>query len=186
MPSLTLITAPTEYPIAVSDLRDFPLRLNTVDDDPSILALIKAATIYGQKYTKRQFVTSTWEYRLDRFPCYEIELPTPPLSSVTFVKYYDTGGTLQTLSSTLYTVDTYKEPGVIYPGYSLTWPTTQDIENAVVVRFVAGYGAASAVPETIKTALKRYVKMQYDGQYCDEYMDAVNSLFAVENWGCYA
>jgi len=43
------------------------------------------------------------------------------------------------------------EPARITPAFGLIWPVTRWQMNAVRVRFVAGYGNASAVPQGIKT-----------------------------------
>lgn len=82
----------------------------------------------------------------------------------------DGGGTdAQTLTaatqndeSTLYNVDATSEPARIEPVEAQTWPSTLDIVNAVTVDFVAGYGAASAVPENAKSAIKMMVADSYE------------------------
>ncbi len=64
--------------------------------------------------------------------------------------------------STVYTVDATSEPARIEPVPSQSWPDTQDVLNAVQVDFVAGYGAASAVPENAKSAIKMMVADMYE------------------------
>jgi uncharacterized phiE125 gp8 family phage protein len=73
---------------------------------------------------------------------------------VTHIKYTDTDGALQTLSSSRYVVDTACKPGRIIPAYNDYWPSTRDIPNAVTVRFVAGWLTPEDVPEPLKHALK--------------------------------
>jgi uncharacterized phiE125 gp8 family phage protein len=106
--------------------------------------------------TNRVLLTQTWDYTLDRFPCAgdrrgTLWLPYPPLSSVTSVKYIDMGGTLQTMSSADYVVDTSGVKGRITLAYQKYWPLTRDVASAVTVRFVAGYGDASQVPSASRS-----------------------------------
>ena len=89
----------------------------------------------------------------------------PPLSSVTSIKYYDTDETVATFSSSNYIVDTHSEPGRIELQYSEVWPSTvlRPI-NGVEIIFVAGYGAASAVPDVIKHAIKILIAHCYENR----------------------
>lgn len=94
-------------------------------------------------------MTQTWDLVLDAFPAGEIRLPLPPLQSVTSVTYTDTDGASQTLDAGQYTVDTANAR--IVPVSS--WPSTKAVPAAVVIRYVCGYGAAAAVPASIKAAI---------------------------------
>jgi uncharacterized phiE125 gp8 family phage protein len=125
--------------------------------------LIKAARIQAENYTLHALVTQTLELVLDAFPTGGIELPMPPLQSVTSIKYIDDDGVEQTLGASLYSVDTDTIPGLITPAYDEEWPTdVRDQVNAVRVRYVAGFGAASDVPEDIRTWIKIRVGTLYD------------------------
>ena len=108
---------------------------------------------------ERSLVNTTWRVKLDEWPCdedgdAEIELPRPPLVSVSSITYLDTANTSQTLSSSHYTVDSHNEPGRIVPSYNSIWPEVLDHVNAITVTYVAGYGATAAdVPQAIKQAI---------------------------------
>jgi uncharacterized phiE125 gp8 family phage protein len=183
--STYLVTAPTHEPVTVAECRE-ALGISDYSQDKLLKSLITAARIYCEHYLKRQFITATWEYRLDRFPPWEIELPLPPLQSITSVNYVDVGGVTQTIDPANYLVDIYTEAARLTPAYNSFWPTsTRYQNNAVVIRFVAGYGDAAEVPETIKTAIKKHVQMQFDGMACPEFLNAINNLLATEGWGCY-
>lgn len=129
--------------------------------DPYVTRLITAARERCEQVTWRQLVQATWDFYLDAFPSSErlIEVPKAPLSSVTHVKYYDTGGTLQTLTVTTdYTVHAPAGPrcrrGRVALAYGKSWPSTREIADAVVVRFIAGYGAtAASVPAMLRQAM---------------------------------
>ncbi len=122
-------------------------------ENPKLGILIKAAREYAERVCNRRFINSTWDLKLDYFPC-EIRLPYPPLSSVTSISYVDTNGDTQTVSSSVYSVDASSEPGVITLAYGQDWPSARDQRNAVTVRYVAGYGASSSsVPESVRQAI---------------------------------
>jgi len=128
--------------------------------DPELLSWITAARQYCETFTHRALVSQTWDLAQDVFPngFESLWIPKPPLVSVTSVSYVDQPGVTQTWSASLYTVDAPAGPwarqGRIVPTYLQIYPVTRAIENAVTVRFVAGYGAAASVPAPIKVAMK--------------------------------
>ena len=161
--ALSLITAPSEEPITVAEAKASPpLRVAVATDDTDIGTLITTARKLAETYSLHALVTQTWELVLDGFPTGGIVVPMPPLQSVTSIKYIDTDGTQQTLDPLEYSVDDDSIPGLIVPAYGETWPSTRDEVNAVRVRFVAGFGAAAAVPEDIKSWIKIMVGTMYD------------------------
>lgn len=164
--ALTIDTEPTTEPLTTQEVKDHA-RIDISDDDTYIDALVTAARMSAEVFTNRQFITATWKLNLDKFPSGDneiIELPRPPLASITSVKYYDTDGVQQTLTDvTDYQVDTISEPGRLAPAPSTFWPAVQSEKlNAVEVIYVAGYGAASAVPQGIKQALLLLVGHWYE------------------------
>lgn len=157
---LSLVTGPENEPITLDEAKLQTRRDHVTHDDRYLEDIcIPAARDRGEKETERQFITATWELTLDRFPaCRYIELPKPPLQSVTSVQYVDEDGATQTLSTSLYTVDSPQGPacarGRILLKYDEEWPSTRCQENAVTIRFVAGYGDDPVdVPARIKMAM---------------------------------
>ena len=132
--------------------------------DPILVMLIAAATKAAEAETRRALVTQTWDMSLDRFPGWEMHVPLPPLQSVTSITYVDSDGVTQTLAADQYVVDTKSEPARITPAYGCVWPSTRWQANAVTVRFVAGYGAAGAVPSGIKAWMALRIKTQWDNR----------------------
>lgn len=130
--------------------------------DPEINALIRTVRHAAEGYTRRALVTQTWDLKLDRFPCWMISIPKPTLQSVTSITYVDSDGTTQTLAADQYLVDASSTPARITPAFGLVWPITRYQNNAVTVRFVAGYGLAAAVPEGIKTWMLIRIKHLFD------------------------
>lgn len=149
---LKLITAPTVEPVTLAQAKQH-LGVIVANDDAMILRHIVAARRHAEQYTGRRLCTQTWEYTRDEFPCGAMELPYPPVASVTSLKYIDANGAEQTLSPSLYQVDTVAEPARIAPAYGESWPDARCQFNAVTVRFVCGYGLTAAVPEDIACAM---------------------------------
>jgi len=130
--------------------------------DPELNALIRAARVAAEGYTRRALVTQTWDLKLDRFPCWTIHVPKPTLQSVVSITYVDTNGTTQTLDPARYLVDASSTPARITPVFGGIWPITLYQNNAVTVRFVAGYGLAADVPDGIKTWMIIRIKHLFD------------------------
>lgn len=139
--------------------------VNTTSD-PMLSMLITAARSIAERKTGRALITQTWEQVLDAFP---IGLPNAlllgkmPIQSVTSLKFYDSNGTLQTLDSSKYVLDADTQPGWLLPVLNVDWPNTADVANAVIARFVVGYGASGAsVPREILMWISAQVKAAYD------------------------
>jgi uncharacterized phiE125 gp8 family phage protein len=150
-----LITAASEDAVTLADAK-LHCGIDGDDSNATILGFVRSAVDWAQTFTGRQFVTATWELVLPYFQS-TIELPHPPVSAITSIKYYDTGRTQQTLSSTVYKSDLLSTYARISEAYGQVWPATCaeiDKYDVVVVRYVCGYGAESAVPDAIKTAIK--------------------------------
>jgi len=154
-------SAPSVEPVTTAEAKSH-LRVDISDDDTLIAELIKAARQLAEAFTRRQFITATYELKTNEL-AEIIALPRPPLQSVTSIKYVDTSGDTQTASSSLYGVDTHAEPGRIILAHGQTWPTVRDEENAVTITYKAGYGdAGSDVPEALKAAIKLIVGDLYE------------------------
>ena len=139
--SLKETVAPAEEPITTAEAK-LHLRVDHGDEDAYIDKKVKQARQHFEEITRRALVNTTFELKLDAFPT-EIRPPRSPLSSVSSITYVDTNGDTQTLSASVYSVDTDTEPGRISLAFNQSWPDIREQNNAVVVTFVAGYGAAA-------------------------------------------
>lgn len=165
MVSIVVVTQPTEEPVTIEEAR-YHCRIDDYNQEPyedsvQINTLIAAARQHAELQLNRKLVTQTLEAYYDAFP---VEFVLPPLQSVTYIKYVDENGTEQTLAADKYLVNSTSKPARITESYGNTWPTIRSQQNAVRVRFVAGYGAASAVPQCIKNWMLVRIKTLYDGR----------------------
>lgn len=150
-----LVTAATHEPLSIEELKAH-LRVDTDDEDATIDSLQSAVRKYCETFTGRQFVSATYDQTFEGWEN-KMLLDLPPLSSVTSVKYYDEDGVEQTLSDSIYDVVTNVEPGLIRLAYDQSWPTHRCQNEPITIRYVAGYGEAPAVPETIKQVIRLLV-----------------------------
>lgn len=162
---LVLVTGPAAEPVTLAEAKAH-LRVDIADDDALISSLITAARGQLEGDTRRAFVTQTWDYTLGSFPpARKLDLPLPPLASVTSITYKDAEGNVSTFPSANYVVDTSEVFGRIVLKDGYTWPSTiLWPAAAVTVRFVAGYGTAAAVPQTAKQALLLLVGHWYENR----------------------
>lgn len=159
---LSLVTDAATEPITTAEAKAH-LRVDTADDDTYIDTCIKSARLWVERTRGMGLITQTWDGSLDAFPSGAIVIPKYPLVSVTSVTYYDDDLSTSTVfSDTKYQVDKAKRPPRIVLKSSESWPgDSLRLSSGVVVRFVAGYGAASAVPADIKHAIKLLVGQMY-------------------------
>lgn len=167
--SLSLVTAPLVEPVTVTEAQAH-LRVTDDVDLAQIDAWIVAAREYCENYTHRAFISQTWDLKFDgSFPEGDIELPMPPVSSITSITYVDTAGATQTWAAANYITDLPAGPRAnvarISPAYGVSYPSTRDQINAATVRFICGYGATTAsVPFGIKAAMLLLIGHWYENR----------------------
>lgn len=161
--ALVVITPPAEDPVSVEQAKDNS-RVEVGDEDALIAGLITSGTQVAEAFTRRQLITATLELSLDSFPAIDkpIQLPKPPLQSVTSIKYIDRDGVEQTLTG--FQVDTSCEPGRIAPAFGTSWPDTRDLLGAVKIRYVAGFGDPDAVPQGLRVAIQQMVSGWFENR----------------------
>ena len=163
---ITLVTPPATEPITLDEAKEH-LRVDVTDEDDYIEGLIRAARQYAETtFTHRAFIEQELRLTLNRWPVDRyLELPRPPLISVTSITYTDEDGTADTLTAgTDYLVDTAANRLVLRNG--VYWPTvTLQESGAISIVYLAGYGdRASDVPEEIRHALKILVGHWYENR----------------------
>lgn len=160
--SLHLITPATEYPLTVTQVRS-RLKIDSAAEDPYIQTLITELTGLidgGNGLIGRALCRQTWEYRLPGFGCGPIQIPLPPLVSISSVKYLDTTATEQTVSSADYVlIDQGDLPSIVQPVLGKMWPITAcNRPDAVRIQFLCGYLTASIPPHLTGLMLREIGK----------------------------
>lgn len=173
---LILNTAATVQPVTKAEVKSNSRLIEGTTEDTLLDQLIAAATDYTERALGRALVSQTWDLYLDAFPPSDkhmLEVPRPPLISVTHIKYWDLNDVEQTWDSSKYVVDTDREyKAVIYPAINESWPSPRVFPKAVNVRYVAGYADSGAsppvladnVPEAIKQAIMMLVGHLYENR----------------------
>jgi uncharacterized phiE125 gp8 family phage protein len=156
--SLQLITPPALEPLTLDETK-LHLKVDTNDDDALITRLIAAARARAEWDTGRAFVTQSWILWRDAW-AETLEIPLPPLQSVTAVTAYAPDGTETVIDPATYTVDAASQPARI--GFGCIPPTALRAINAVSIAFTAGYGdAADDVPAPLREAILEVVAELY-------------------------
>ena len=165
--ALSLSSAPATEPVTLAEAKAHLRIDHTAEDDYIEDFVIPAARRYAETLTQRAFITQTWILRMNGFGVDPIVLPRPPLVSITSIAYTDSAGDSQTwsASATGYVLERptgeYSMNATVQPAYSVSYPTTRDIVDSVVITYVAGYGAASVVPVGIKQGVLMLVDDLY-------------------------
>lgn len=166
-----LVTPPSELDLVVpiDEVREY-LGVTTSDNDKVIDALIRSATKYLDAWDGvlggHCLAEQTWSQAFDGFPCGEfwscqrsntmqnvLRLKLFPVIEIISVKYYDSDGAVQTVSSSDYRVLTDALGPFVtgLPGAATPWPaSTYSRPDAVIVEAKFGY---VEVPEPIKIAI---------------------------------
>ena len=193
------VTASTDSPaISTADMKTF-LRVDTDADDTVIASYVATATEAVKQYLRLAVLTETFVLKADGFTVAgaderllslgpgvhtasvpyvlgggeTLDIPFPPLQSVTSVVTYDRGNNASTYSNTKYQVDL--QSGRIYLNEGEVWPSDLRAQDAVQVTYVAGYGSGS-IPNPILQAIRSYVEQLYDG--CEGMTAEIKRLLA--------
>ncbi|MFN7725155.1 MAG: hypothetical protein ACK5QH_08810 [Rubrivivax sp.] len=119
-----------------------------------VQGFLAAAHAHAQHFCGKSFGDQTLELALDAFPEGGILLPMLPVVGIASVKYLDEAGAEQTLSASLYSLDTYStQDHWLLPAFGSEWPATIDSPNAVKVRYTTG----GALPAAVRNALLLHV-----------------------------
>lgn len=165
MRSFATATAPATEPITRDEAK-LHLRVDHDADNDWIDRAITDARQFVENHTGRALVTQTWDLYQDSFNNLRyVEIPFPPMQAFPgdsgSVNTTDEDGTETEFDSDYYTADIAAAPARIYLNDGETWPTDLRTFRAIRVRFVAGYGAAAAVPAVIRNAMLRYIAYKW-------------------------
>lgn len=181
--SLSLVSGPAVN--AVDDISVYDTLRLDVSGSPAVPAdkyLTDAITLAAIQYMDgadgvlgRALITQTWQLKLSGFPyrptinSYQrsaIQLPLPPLQSVSSITYVSQGGSSVVLDPTEYqVVNRASLPSEIVPTYSKNWPDYREQPDAVIVEFIAGYGdTPDDIPKPLTSAILLMISDLYDNR----------------------
>lgn len=178
---LKLIQAPSEQPLDLATAK-LHARITENDQDALVSNWITEAIEQVEALTGRALVTQTWQLTADAFPLNRaaLEIPKPPVQSISFVKYVDRNGAEQTLDGLQYELVTESETAYVVPAYGVNWPATREKFNSVTVQFICGYGDhAASVPQRVKSAMLLYIAHRYENR--EAVVDARGTLQELPN-----
>jgi uncharacterized phiE125 gp8 family phage protein len=151
---LVRIVAPAAEPLTLAETKEF-LRISESDDDSRIVDMILTARSLAEQWLKRSLVTQSWKLTFADSICGTIRLPMGPVQSITSVIATSAGDVATTIPATAYALSAPKDAIVIdsiISGYRID------------ITYVAGYGAASAMPKPIKLGMLQHIAAMFDGQ----------------------
>ena len=149
--SLTLIKPPDSEPLSISEAKAH-CRVEHKADDAMMTSLIASARLAAEHELQRPLITQTWEASYEKFPSGQGGIPLVKFRprNVLSIAYLDENGLDAYVSDDAYVLDATTVPGWVFPAYQTFWPNARVFANSVRVRFTAGYGDATAVPQCIK------------------------------------
>lgn len=163
-----LVTAPAELPVTLTEAkfhcRVTPWRMRY--EDTLITAYLNAAVAYLDGYAGilgRCLVTQTWKQEYDDFSrCMRLPLLA---AGITSIIYTDSGGTAQpAIGASNYELQHDARGSFVRFKDDFSYPGDLYETKAVAITFTAGYGAAAAVPASIKAAILLMVAHFYQNR----------------------
>ncbi len=179
---LRLTTAPAVEPVTFADIHPDHLKLTGDHERGYIEGLIAAAREEAEQFMRRALIDQSWTLTLDHWPGGSrdwwddihtpartasdlyLELPYPPLDSVTSINTYDTADVATpVVVATVFYEDTNTEPGRLVLRSGQSWPIDTRRGGRIEIIYKTGYGVSGAdVPEAIKHGIKLHVAWLYE------------------------
>lgn len=174
-------TQPVIEPITASNVKDYA-RIDGSSENTLIEGFIEAVRGATEKFLGRALINQTITVSMDAFgfsnlvnvPRYLqlgnngdiIELPRPPLVSITEVRTVAEDDITTTYASSNYYVRTNPEPGQLVIKFGKTPPINTDrFHGGYEIEFIAGYGEnVDDVPQAIRTGMAMWVADIYENR----------------------
>ena len=172
-PQWTVVTEPSLEPISVDEVKTFG-RIDGSSEDTLLEGFITAVRKATEDYLGRSLVTRPMKVYLDYWPGTEVELPRPPLYSITKVVIIDEDDTETEYDSDSYFTVNVAIPGKIVIKNGATHPVNTDRYTAgYAIEYYAGYNdpaetdedvIRATIPAPIREAMKLWVMQVYENR----------------------
>lgn len=158
-------TAPTVEPITLAELKTFA-HIDGDLHDTVLTNIIAATRQLTEDYLGRALIEQSITLTMDFWPKTCLELPKPPLLSITSVATLDESDVATTFSSGNYYAITNDVCGKLVIKNGSSYPTNGTrFYGGYRVIYKAGYGSTALyVPQGIKEGMKTWAAMIYDGR----------------------
>ena len=186
--TVELFSETTGEPVTLEEAKSH-IRVVANDENAHIQQLIKVARKQVEADARRKYVRAVYKIRDRAFPCadeYPLEWPT--VEGITSVSYTASTGNTVSLSTSVYELDANETPGFVRLRYNQNWPTTRDVQNAVITTITCG----STAPQTnTPVEAKQAILLMIDDMYCNRGLcgcggtDAYSRLIGMLRWGDY-
>jgi len=162
--SLTTTSAPAVEPVTTAEAKEY-LRIDSSDDSQNaILAiLIKAARTRVEEYLRRSLITRTYSWEMNGDDMRDrIEIPRPPVQSVTSLTIYDEDSAGVETSYTE-AAENWQLVEASYLKHRNDGWEVNRMDRAGTLVYVAGYGDASTdIPADILMVIFRLLALWYE------------------------
>ena len=152
-----IVTAPEHEPLTLDEVKThLRIELDNSEDDAFLYGALRAATVRCENFLNRALVTQTLDFFVDAFPAKDfITLPGGRLASITSLKYTNSDDDPATTWATSnYFASVTAEPGLLNLAFNVSWPSvTPKPRDAIVVRYIVGYGTGDEVPASIRSGI---------------------------------
>lgn len=151
-------------PLTIQDARD-QVRIYTDELDRQLVEAVSEVRAYCETYVGRTLRTEvTRQLAVDEWWSGRVvRLPWPPLTLVSWVKYYDSDNVDQTVDTDDYRVHMSGQLyGVVEFVKDWVKPTVYDRLDAIRIQYIAGYETRVAVPQEIRRAMKILLSLEFD------------------------
>lgn len=152
---LTRVSGPA-LPVTKQEIIDQLRQPN--DEDRYIEALRAAAHDMVAELSGRTLGSETWDMAVSASSG-DIILPRSPVQSLTSISFYDAAGVAQTATLSDFHLFKDTDKAIVRPKDGKSWPALQAREDAMTIRFVAGY---PALPDALRFAVRLCAESLYD------------------------
>lgn len=157
---LTRVTGPA-LPVSLVEIMDHLRQPN--DMQMYIEAIRATAHDMVSEFSGRTLGAETWDMALASASG-DVFLPKSPVQSLVSISYFDAAGASQTASLADFDLFKDTDKAIVRPKIGKSWPGLQTREDAMTLRFVAGYGT---VPDALRMAVRMCAEATYDRNLAD-------------------